>query len=252
MKNFERAMEWFAVLKALGCTLLQVASSDDPETKENKDLIVGDLQILSDMAALEEPPVRIAYEVWAWGINVNTWEDAWNVCKRVKRDNFGLCLDTFHICAQDFVSPHSPPSLSENSRENLLLSLAKLSARIPPEKVFYLEISDGSNLVSPEELIIEAKNEDTPPLKAWSNSWRPLPFMDTEYGGCLPVMDAIRAVLATGYKGPWSYEVSFAREMMKEDSQVLEKWTKAAAASHARILKELGKGSEKGEVVVPN
>ncbi len=28
----------------------------------------------------------------------NTWEHTWETCKRVDRDNFGLCLDTFRIC----------------------------------------------------------------------------------------------------------------------------------------------------------
>lgn len=34
----------------------------------------------------------------------NTWEHIWEICKRVDRPNFGLCLDTFHICGTPAIS----------------------------------------------------------------------------------------------------------------------------------------------------
>lgn len=67
-----------------------------------------------------------AYEMWAWGCHVyvvspvflnvplnrcsyprsNIWENTWEVCKRVDRSNFGLCLDTFQI-AGTYVIAHA-------------------------------------------------------------------------------------------------------------------------------------------------
>jgi hypothetical protein len=54
------------------------------------------------------------------------------------------------------------------------------------------------------------------PLYAWSNSLRPLPRegfakdeeQQSKRGGYLPVLDVCEAVLKTGWRGPWSYEVS--------------------------------------------
>lgn len=42
----------------------------------------------------------------------NTWEHTWEICKRVDRPNFGLCLDTFQICGNclSFLSSHQPRS----------------------------------------------------------------------------------------------------------------------------------------------
>lgn len=61
-----------------------------------------------------------------------------------------------------------------------------------------------------------AKEKDVHVLYAWSDSWRPLPFHkqvrpDAEEirEGILPVLDVCRAVLRTGWRGPWSYEVCF-------------------------------------------
>ena len=104
---------------------------------------------------------------------------------------------------------HKPPSPS------LHASLSKLASTIPASKIFYFQISDGSKNVSPDALNEEAKRQGIDPLYAWSNAWRPLPYMDEVcaredkqgWGGYLPVLDVCDAVLRTGWRGPWSYEV---------------------------------------------
>jgi hypothetical protein len=55
------------------------------------------------------------------------------------------------------------------------------------------------------------------PLYQWSNEWRPLPAegfdkddIAAQHGGYLPVLAVCEAVLKTGWRGPWSYEVRFA------------------------------------------
>ncbi|KDQ58865.1 hypothetical protein JAAARDRAFT_192446 [Jaapia argillacea MUCL 33604] len=257
-EGFARAQTWFKVMNALNCQMLQVGSSNDPSISSDYEIIARDLRQLADEAAAQEPPIRIAYEMWAWGVHVNTWEDTWDICQRVDRPNFGLCLDTFQICARAYADPTSPSGLLTNPPASLRLthSLTHLTSSLAPhkDKIFYLQISDAtrsspSHIASPhvaasfgvEELKEEAKNGGRDVLYVWSDKWRPLPFMEEGYGGYLPVGDVVRAVLETGWRGPWSYEVFYEKEMGKDDPSVPNRWTRAARKSHERLVEELGK-----------
>lgn len=62
------------------------------------------------------------------------------------------------------------------------------------------------------------------------------------FGGYLPVLDVIRAVLKTGWRGPWSYEVFFEESMARDDVGVPRFWTCAAKKCHQRIVDALKKG----------
>ena len=94
----------------------------------------------------------------------------------------------------------APESSLTKSLENLTATLRKHH-----DKIFYLQISDAIR-VDVEELAAKARQQKIHPLYAWSNEFRPLPFQD-EYKGFLPVMNVISAILNTGWRGPWSYEV---------------------------------------------
>lgn len=65
---------------------------------------------------------------------------------------------------------------------------------------------------------------------------------DGGFGGFLPVVDVVRAVVHTGWRGPWSYEVFYEDSMRKEDAGVPRFWAEAGMKCHQRILKELGGG----------
>lgn len=101
------------------------------------------------------------------------------------------------------------------AQDRLTNSLSALSKTIPPEKIFYFQISDGSYKHGVDALKKTSEKQGIDPLYAWSNAWRPLPFQDEiegksseeGYGGYLPVVEICEAVLKTGWKGPWSYEV---------------------------------------------
>ncbi|KAI0353900.1 xylose isomerase-like protein [Trametes cingulata] len=250
--GYERAAAWLKVLKALNCQMLQVGSTPDASTSSDYDVIARDLRQLADEAAAQDPPIRIAYEMWAWGAHVNTWEHIWEVCKRVDRPNFGLCLDTFQICARAYADPTAANGLLQDPPEGsailqLASSLKALAATVPPEKIFYFQISDGSRKVTPNALRKSAEEQGISPLYAWSNAWRPVPYMDAvcprggkeSWGGYLPVLDVCEAVLKTGWRGPWSYEVFYEEDMSKEDPGVPAKWTKAAKDSHQLLVKYL-------------
>jgi hypothetical protein len=146
-------------------------------------------------------------------------------------------------------------------------SLTNLNNTIPPEKIFYLQISDCSRKVSPEQVVSEAKKQGISPLYAISNSWRPLPFMgdavaarraeggssessalavgtgEVEGGfqGFFPVVDVVQAVLATGWCGPWSYEVFYEESMARDDVGIPRFWARAAKKSHQLLIAELEK-----------
>ncbi|KAI0918501.1 hypothetical protein AcW1_009622 [Taiwanofungus camphoratus] len=253
-EGFERAAAWFKVLKALNCQMLQVGSSDDPSISSDYDIIARDLRQLADEAAAQDPPIKIAYEMWAWGTYVNTWEHTWEICKRVDRPNFGLCLDTFQICARTYADPtssngllHHPPGGS--ALLTLSASLKALSATLPPSKIFYLQISDASRKHDIGALKQSAARRGVSPLYAWSDVWRPLPFQDEiegregneegAYGGYLPVVDVCEAVLRTGWRGPWSFEVFYRADMARDDPEVPRRWTRSAKQSYERIAEKL-------------
>ncbi|KAH8110074.1 xylose isomerase-like protein [Phellopilus nigrolimitatus] len=239
-RGLQRARTWFKMLKVLECQMLQVGSSDDPSISSDFGVIARNLQALADEAGAQDPPVRIAYEMWAWGTHVNTWEHTWEICKRVDRPNFGLCLDTFQISAIHRVAEVSLPSALGDTvpppQTALADSLQNLTSTLAPHtsKIFYLQISDGAR-ADPAALSAKAGAQGIHVLYAWSNEHRPLPFQDG-CGGFLPVLDVVSAILATGWRGPWSYEVFFAEDQGKDDPDVPRRWTTAAMASHEKII----------------
>lgn len=76
-----------------------------------------------------------------------------------------------------------------------------LSSTIPKDKIYLLQISDAYKLSQP----LDAERDDSGllPRGRWSHDFRPLPYN----GGYLPVADVARAVLKTGFRGWFSYEV---------------------------------------------
>lgn len=161
----------------------------------------------------------------------------------------------------------------ESALTTLSASLSALSRTIPPSKIFYFQISDGARRHSVDELRASAAKQGISPLYAWSNAWRPLPFQDEiegregneagAYCGYLPVVDVCDAVLKTGWRGPWSFEVRprcrcancarsgvedlaqvfYEADMSRDDPEVPRRWTRSAKASFDMIVEKL---QEKG------
>lgn len=116
--------------------------------------------------------------------------------------------------ATHYASAVALPSSLENTvpppQTTLASSLEALTSVLSENasKIFYLQISDGA-FVDPSTLSKKAADQGIHALYAWSNEYRPLPFQGGALGGFLPVMSVISAVLKTGWRGPWSYEVRF-------------------------------------------
>jgi sugar phosphate isomerase/epimerase len=167
---------------------------------------VEDIGKLADMLAVRG--FRLAYENWCWATNASTWSKAWDIVRRVDRDNVGLCLDTFQIAGSEWADPTTKSGLIESDsrsieslKEEFDKSLATLSKTVPKNKIFLLQISDAFRMEPP--LPNEPNEEGLRPRGQWSHDFRPLPFD----GGYLPMVDVTKAVLGTGFAGWISVEV---------------------------------------------
>ncbi len=135
---------------------------------------------------------------------------------------------------------------------NFKASLAELSQTVPKEKIYLLQISDAHKLSVPlkpdvenEKGEIVGQHEQGLRARArWSRDYRPYPFN----GGYLPVVQVVKAVLGTGFRGWFSMEIfdsgadkkarpgTGQREGMAEDEMAV--FCKGAMESHNRLLEE--------------
>lgn len=232
-----RAERWLTLMEPLGCDMLQVGSNDDTSTSSDLKVIAGDLRDLSDLAK-KYGDIRVAYEPWCWGAHVNTWRQCYDVMKLVDRANFGLNLDTFQIAGREWADPGNASGLlSDPEREaNFSSSLADLTRVVKAEEIFFLQISDGYKKHITRDH--PDWNETTPGAREiWSHSYRPLPY-DSGRPGYLPVKEVTQAILATGFRGWFSYEVFL--DEMKEESFDLEAFARLGIKSHARLMADCG------------
>ena len=61
--------------------VFQVGSNDYAEANAPDEKVARDLRWLAEVGALESPPVKIAYEPWAFSKRVSTFEHAWRLVK---------------------------------------------------------------------------------------------------------------------------------------------------------------------------
>ena len=233
---FTRAEGWMRIMEACGTGLLQVGSTDSPAEKIGRDRerFVNDLTELADLLATKG--FRIAYENWCWSTHAPDWEDVWDICQRVDRENFGLCLDTFQSAGGEWGDPTTGSGMLEDGRSfeeverDWKKSCNRLSSTVPGDKIFLLQISDAYRVPEPfsKETIDGAR-----PRARWSHDFRPLPFE-----GYLPVTDFAEAVLKTGFRGWFSYEIFDGGPEGKGREYELEPWAKGARKCHGKLMGE--------------
>lgn len=112
--------------------------------------------------------LRVGYEALAWGRHVNRWRHAWQIVQRADHPALGLIVDSFHTLAVN----DDPAGI----------------AQVPAEKLFFVQLADAPRLAMD--------------ALTWSRHFRNFPGQ-----GQLPVDDFLRAVLASGYRGPLSLEI---------------------------------------------
>ncbi|OLN83443.1 3-dehydroshikimate dehydratase 1 [Colletotrichum chlorophyti] len=203
---FKRAKGWMEIMDAVGTDMLQVGSSDSPSITPRISDLVADLAELADLLATKG--FRIAYENWCWATHAPGWKDVWKIVQLANRPNLGLCLDTFQSAGGEWGDPTTGSGRIETGglgeRELMMgyeISLQELAKTVPPEKIFFLQISDAYKVEPPLEAGIDENG--LRPRGRWSHDYRPLPFD----GGYLPILQFFEAVMSTGFRGWLSIEV---------------------------------------------
>jgi len=104
----------------------------------------------------------------AWGRHINDHRDAWEVVRRAGHPDIGLILDSFHTLGRKI----DPETIRA----------------IPGDRIFFVQLADAPAI--PMDLLY------------WSRHFRNMPGE-----GDLDCTAFMRAVAATGYKGPLSLEI---------------------------------------------
>lgn len=227
-----RAERWLLLMGPLRCDMLQVGSNDDRASSGDLAVIALTLRDLCDLCSTYG--CRVGYEPWCWGAHVNTWSHCHDVLKRVDRENFGLCLDTFQMAGREWGDPSRPSGRLPT--EGYAASLRRLVEQVKPEQIFFFQISDAYKVHITADHADWIEDETPEAREIWSHSYRPLPFDDSRRG-YLPIMECVQAVLDTGFRGWFSYEV-FLDEMKQEDFD-LEAFAKLAISSHQTIMSKV-------------
>src|SRR3954454_16608298 len=134
--------------------------------------IADDARAAADLAEMAERAakrgLRVGYEALAWGRHVNTWSHAWNIVQRADHPALGLIVDSFHTLSIG----DDPTGISD----------------VPGDRIFFVQLADAPLLKMD--------------VLSWSRHFRNFPGQ-----GELPVGRFLRAVLASGYRGPLSLEI---------------------------------------------
>lgn len=183
---------WVRLAHELGTDMIQVPSSFLPADQVSDDvgLIVSDLQELADVGAASSPPVRFVYEALCFGTRVNLWEASWEVVRRVGRDNFGLCLDSFNIAGGVYADPAAETGKNRDAEGAVARSMERMVRELGPNisKVFYVQVVDAERLLSPLVEGHALHNAEQPARMSWSRNCR-LFYGEREYGAYLPIRE---------------------------------------------------------------
>lgn len=219
LDRLKKATQWIKVARTLCAPFLQVPAQYDADAIGDEDVIITELRQLCDMASSEQPVVSIAYEPMSWSTYHSTWESSLRLVDAVARENFGLCLDTFHIITKLWADPFAPSGKYPNADNILRDSLTRFVRDCPLEKIFFVQLSDGEKFDPPFSKEHPWHLEGEAPQFTWSKHARPFPY-ETELGAYMPVAEVARAwIVEKGYRGWVSMEI-FDRRMRDKDSRV--------------------------------
>jgi len=238
-RRINELKQWLDLAHVLETDLILIPSTFLPahELSTDDDVLAADLAEAADLGACATPAVRFAYEALCWGTRVDTWERSWEMVRRVNRQNFGLCLDTFNLAGRVYADPASDTAKTANCEQAMNASLERLLRWVDPKKVFLVQVADAakvSGLVNGHGLHVPGQ----PPRMSWSRSSR-LFYGETARGSYLPVWQVLHAVVhGLGYKGWLSFEV-FNSELTEERKELPEQLAKRAAQSWGKMMRDL-------------
>lgn len=216
-ERLDTAKTWLAITRALGAEHLQMPAIYIRDINDDHDLMVSELRQLADLARAHEPVIKLAYENLAWSTRCYLWEHALQMVLDVQRDNFGLCLDSFHLCVALWADAFSISGRQPDGDKKLQDSLQRFVESFPMERLFYLQISDGEPMTPPYSKDHPWYNPKLEPGHVWSDEARPFP-LEREYGAYMPVQAIAQAFLVDkGFTGWLSLE-TFDRRMRREEN----------------------------------
>ena len=242
-ERIEELRLWIQLAKALRTSIISVPSTclGTEEVSGDIDLIVEDMREAADLAA--ESNIELAYESLAWGTYADTWDQAWEVVKRVDRSNFGICLDTFNIAGRVYADPTAMSRRNERADDQMRASLQRLVQTVDVKKVVYVQVVDAEFL--PERLVKGHPyfRPDQHPRMSWSRNCR-LFYGEKDRGAYLPVDEILDAILnGLGYEGYVSAEL-FNASLTDADPSVPEEHARRAAESWTKIVDKFGLQSQ--------
>ncbi len=112
--------------------------------------------------------LRVGFEALSWSRHIRLWRHAWRIVQQAAHPALGLIVDSFHTLALR----DDPSGLAD----------------VPGDRIFFVQLADAP-----------LRDMD---VLSWSRHYRNFPGQ-----GDLPVDGFVRAVLASGYRGPLSLEV---------------------------------------------
>lgn len=209
------AQEWINIARALGTNIIQVPSAFAKDATGDLDTIVAEFRALAALGLRSAPVISFAYEAIAWGKNVALWEDSLEIVELVERANFGLCLDTYHVCARLWADPRAKSGMLPGGDAAIRATLKRFLSDCPVHKLFYVQLSDAEKLDPPLLPGHPAYDDEMDPTAQWCRYGRLFP-MEAQLGGYFPIADITRAwLIDSGWVGWVSMEV-FHRDMSNE------------------------------------
>lgn len=233
---------WLLLCNILGTELIVVPSTFLTEgVTGGRIVLISDMREIADLAAQQQPVVRIAYEGLCWGTFINTWEVAYELVCDVDRANFGTCLDAFNICRREFADPTAHDGRMFDAERALGASLERMRDVVDAKKVFLVQVADAERMREP---LVEGHSfhiDGQPTRMSWSRSARLFPG-EEDKGAYLPVLDVLRVITGQdglGYDGWISSEI-FSRTLVDPRPEVVKKHAQRAEISWRWMEKELG------------
>jgi len=231
---------WITLAQILDTDLISIPSNFLPEAEitGETDAIVKDLVEVAELGEAMSPPIRFAYESLAWGTYVNTWQQCWEVVKRVNKQNFGMCLDTFNIAARVYADPTAKSGKTLDADASIKASMEELVKTVDVKKVFYVQVVDAEKLEHPLVPGHPFYSPSQPARMSWSRNCRLFyGEREKEKEAYLPIdmiCDAIFKRLK--YEG-WVSPELFNRCMANPDPEMPRKLAYRASVSIGKLVR---------------
>jgi len=165
-RNVDRAERKFDLMQELGTDLVLVCSNTAADSLGEENILLDDLSLLAERAGARQ--LRVGYEALAWGRHVNTWQQVWNLVRKVDHPALGVLLDSFHTLSLK----GDPDAIAD----------------IPGDKIFFVQMADAPLLAMD---VLE-----------WSRHFRCFPGQ-----GEFDLPGFLAPILRSGYTGPLSLEI---------------------------------------------